>query len=255
MKKLLICSALIVSATFVFADEEAANRIYVTAAPSGQFYAKSYPAKPFGLEGRTEVYQVGEKDVLVQTYDWYSPGVYVEGWIGPKTVYVVQLGPWQRGHEASKDHLALAFYKNDKLLKRYSTLDIARSPTNVSTSVSHYSVLGKITGFVWPFITNTLYFEAETQDKKPLVFDADTGLIVTPEERRLAEELDGAKNRIGSLKIDWMMKNKAQYDADKNIKITQPMMETLSPGQFPKLPAGYRYIPGPVWERAELKHE
>ena len=238
---------------FAHADSEASNRLYMAVDPGGQFYAKCYPADHYGLKGKTEIYRVGEKDRLLHIYDWYSPQVFIAGWAGNDEPYVVQMGPWQRGHEATHEHLALAFFKGGKLVKRYSTLDIAGSPKNVSQSKSHYTLFKNITGFVYPFIANKLYFEAETHDGRHLTFDPDTGRIVSPEERRLEEELEGARNKIGSLKIEWMFRNKSRYEADKNIKITPEMIEAVAPGQFPQLPAGYRYVPGTVWETVELK--
>jgi hypothetical protein len=105
------------------ADQEAGNRTYVTASEYGQFYAKSIPNGRYGLKGVTKVYQVGEKaDTLIQTYPWYSPRIFLEGFTGMQTVYVVQLGPWHRGRKASYEHHAIALYKNDTLLKKYSTL-------------------------------------------------------------------------------------------------------------------------------------
>ena len=72
---LMVC--LLLPAPLSFADREAGNRVYVTASEYGQFYAKSVPSESYGLKGTTKVYQVmEEEDVLIQTYDWYSPRIF-----------------------------------------------------------------------------------------------------------------------------------------------------------------------------------
>lgn len=235
-----------------FADQEAGNRVYVTAADYGQFYAKSIPSESYGLKGRTEIYQVGEKkDKLLQTYDWYSPEVYLYGWIAGG-VYVVQTGSWNRGRGPQSDHLALALYKDDKLLKKYSTLDIVPDAKNASVSVSHYMVFQKIKGFRRAF-GNQLYFDVLTTDGRLLSFDVETGKIVTLAEEVIAKSLDEARSTIGNLKYAWFEKNKEKFEANKKIKLTQEMINEVSPGKFPALPAGYEYVPGEVWGAVEFK--
>lgn len=250
MKIITFCTLFIVSLP-AFADQEAGNRIYVTAADYGQFYAKSIPAENYGLKGRTEVYQVGEKDKLLQTYDWYSPQVYLYGWLAGG-VYAVQTGSWNRGHAPQSDHLAVAFYKDDKLLKKYSTLDIAGDSKNVSASVSHYMVFQKINGFRRAF-SNQLYFDVVTTDGRSLSFDVETGKIVSPAEEAIAKTLEEARSAIGNLKYTWYEKNKDKFESNKKIKLTKDMLNEISPGKFPTLPVGYEYIPGEVWGPAEIK--
>jgi len=234
-----------------WADSEAPNRVYVTAAPYGQFYAKSIPEGRGDTEGRTEIYQVGEPDKLIHTYPWYSQNVYLFGWSGGD-VYAVQTGPWQRGYEASSEHLALAFYRNGALVKKYSTLDIAGKPNNVSRSISHYTVIREIIGFSRP-VGQTVYLEVRTEDGRVLAFDLTTGAITSPQARRVVEELEDARTKISSLKYDWMRKNQATYEANKKILVTRAMLEKMAPGSFPKLPQGYRYVPSAVWAPVELK--
>ena len=126
----------------LWADEEASNRAYVVSSQYGQCYAKSVPDETYGPKGTTKVYRVDAKlDILVDTFSWYSHRIFIECNAGSPAdtvgVSVVRLGPWARGHEASANDLAIAFYWKGNLLKRYSTLDIAGRPDNVSASVSH----------------------------------------------------------------------------------------------------------------------
>ena len=84
---------------------------------------------------------------MLATYDWFSQEIHLNCHVmrnGVPGVSVVRFGPWARGHEASDDDLAVAFYFNGKKMASYSNLDIAGTPGNVDASVSHYGVFGKI---------------------------------------------------------------------------------------------------------------
>jgi len=140
------------------ADDEASNLAHVVAGPYGRGYTNSVPDHDYDSldqprqQGRTMVYRVGNtEDVPVHTFDWFSQQLFVL--CGPTdSILVARLGPWHCGHNPHADHLAIAFYRGDKLLKRYSTMDIAGEEKaqsggnsickNVSASVSHYSVFG-----------------------------------------------------------------------------------------------------------------
>lgn len=196
-KFILIVLAGLASAAPALADQEASNVAHVVTDTYGRCYAKSVPKHIYDPQGElrqqgsTEVYQVGDtKDVLVQQYDWFSQGLIVRCRPGSDTI-VVRLGPWQRGHNPSADHLAIAFYQGGKLLKRYSTLDIAGGKKakagafseykNVSASVSHYTVFAalpefiKITENTGAIFRDDWVVKATTVDGRELVFDVATG--------------------------------------------------------------------------------
>ena len=195
--RLLIALAWLACASSALADQEASNIPHVVAEPYGRCYAKSVPRHTYDPEdgprqrGRTEVYQVGgSEDVLVQRYDWFSQVLFVRCRPGSESV-VVRVGPWHRGHNPRADHLAIAFYQGGKLIKRYSTLDIAGTEKaekgafsehkNVSASVSHYTVfalwpeLTKITETIGSTFTEDWLIKATTIDGRALVFDIETG--------------------------------------------------------------------------------
>jgi hypothetical protein len=253
MQRLLALLMVLGPASLAFADEEAANRPYVRSDEWGQFYAKSVPAESYGLRGATTVYQVQPgADLPVYAYEWYSPELYLAGFAGTQTVYVIQIGAWPRGREASAQHPAIAFYKNDQLIKAYSTLDIAGEPKNVSPSVSHYSVFGERHGFRRPF-GNQLIFEIERHTGELLSYNPDTGLLITPEDEALLYQRYEAEVRIAQLRWDWYQANhKKMSGADRYI-LTEEELTQMAPGKFPKLPAGHRYVPGSVWEPVRLE--
>lgn len=177
MYRPVLCLCLLFTAAtsaLALADEEIANFVYVKASESGRSYARGIPADSFGSKGETRVYSVGKDgDTLDAVYPWYSQGVYLHETSG---IAIVRMGPWARGNKASRDDLAIGFYLNGKLLKEYSTLDIAGSEEKVTRSKSHYKVFKEAVGFRW-FDRNTDVFECETVDDKKLLFDLRTGEI------------------------------------------------------------------------------
>ncbi len=74
---------------------------------------------------------------LYRTKGWYSFKVFVS----MDGKYLVQLETRQRGHRPHPDHLAIAFYKDGKPLKRYSTAELVKDPDKVRSSVSYYEWL------------------------------------------------------------------------------------------------------------------
>jgi hypothetical protein len=76
-------------------------------------------------------------------------------------------------------HFAIGFYLNGKVLKEYSTLDIAGSPENVSWSESHYRVFRKILGYRFTD-QDSWDFDVEVIDGTKLIFDTRTGIIRQP---------------------------------------------------------------------------
>jgi hypothetical protein len=144
---ILFASLLLTTATNALADTEGPNRAHVVAGIVdgdlyGGCYAKSVPVARWGMQGTTRVYEVRRgKDRLVATYNWYAKTLFLRcrrKADGALKARVVRLGPWQRGRQASKDDLAIAFYSGDRELARFSTLDLAGRPDNVQRSVSHY---------------------------------------------------------------------------------------------------------------------
>jgi hypothetical protein len=182
---------------FAFADDEASNYTHVAAGPYGRCYAKSTPRHVYDndefarQQGITEIFRVGEtEDSLINSFDWFAQTLFLDCTHSTGPI-VTRVGPWQRGHEPNPDHLALAFYARGKLLKSYSTLDIAGGELNdkpsfskyknVSTSVSHYTVfkqqptLVKVQTNDGPIFREDWLIKAVTIDGRELVFDPSTG--------------------------------------------------------------------------------
>ena len=176
-----ILAAVVFGLAFVvavaYADQEAGSSSYVCADSTGRFYVRAVPEETYAYRknreaGITRVYRVAvPEDKLLTTYNWYAPNVVLAA--TDKGVSVIRFGPWPRGHKAD-NQLAIAFYLDGKLLKSYSTLDIAGTADNVSFSVSHYTVIQK-------HYRNSdgAAYDVETTDGRIISFDPMTGEIIS----------------------------------------------------------------------------
>ena len=176
---LCLLSALLSVPFSALADEEASNWPIVQSAEYGRCYLKSVPSESYGSKGQTYVYSVtAQADQLLVTYPWYSNQIWlhcaVSNGKSATGISVVRRGPWSRGRRASAQDLALAFAFNGKEVKRYSSLDLAGKPDNVSASVSHYTVIEKVLGYRW-INSNFYVFEILLIDGRKLAFDPTTG--------------------------------------------------------------------------------
>ena len=169
------------------ADQESPNWTFVTSSTTdgttwhGDRYAKCIPAGSSGTNGITKIYHVGkDQDVLEHAYNWYATQVYLSG--ASEKTSVVRFGPWSQGHQANTNDLALAFYYDGRLLKSYSTLEIAGPPNNVSDSVSHYTWCKGIGGYGWIVSASSRYliygFTLKTENGRTLCFNVKTGELV-----------------------------------------------------------------------------
>ncbi len=203
------------------ADSQGPNVLHIEISFGGGYYAKSVPAKGWGTEGETRIFKVGKKkDVLIAKYPWYAAHLYLEP--ADDGIDVVRPGVWARGTEASSDDLAMEFYKNDKWLKRYSNLDLAGDPGNVTRSISHYSVIREYRGF--RFENGLTVFGITLIDGRQLDFSADTGEIINPPEAesnhadRYVQTVTVGNNQLLGLKVlneaddSWNIEVEYNYD-------------------------------------------
>jgi hypothetical protein len=174
----ILLSAAMLIASSAKADEEAGNLPHVQSDTYGRCYAKSLPDETYGEAGETRIYQVGrDADLLLDQYDWFAQQIFLQCNMtrdGDAGASIVRLGPWPRGQAAADDQLAIAFYFKGKLLRSYSTLDIAGAPDNVAASVSHYQVIAEVPGYRW-IDSNSYAFDIVTIDGRTLSFDPVTG--------------------------------------------------------------------------------
>ena len=177
-----IIVGLVMLAAPVLADDEASNVPQVAVDRFGRCYTKSVPTATYGSQGTTRVYGVeARQDSVINTYPWFSSEVHLQCSTrmpdGSYEVAVVQLGPLARGQRATAEHLAIAFHAGGRRLRSYSTLDIAGSPERVWASVSHYSVIREVEGFV--AVGAASVFRLVTVDGRLLTFDPATGALLS----------------------------------------------------------------------------
>jgi hypothetical protein len=171
---LLVVVALVLLSGTALADQEASNGPVVRASEYGRYYAKSIPLEDYGQEGVTRVYHVGtDEDTLLYEYPWYAAEMYMGG-SGDGTL--VRFGPWARGREPHEDHLAIGFYRDGRVIREYSTLEIAELGSGVSQSVSHYQVFGERRGFLWN--SDGIFYEVMGVGDVLLRFNLENGEFV-----------------------------------------------------------------------------
>ena len=180
----IFAAALFALSPSLLADTPRPNEPIVAAGHDGTCYAKSIPDEISGEKGHTTVLQVGAtQDTPGETFPWYAQRIFVlcNVWRhGRNENTVVRIGPWPDGFKANKQDLAIQFYVAGKLVKSYSTLDIAQKPDNVFASVSHYAVFTDFKGFGWH--NGELFFVAFGAHGEELAFSASTGELTFREK-------------------------------------------------------------------------
>ena len=161
------------------------------------------------------------------------------------------MGPWHRGHKALAEHHAIALYKNDKLLRKYSTLDLVGQKIRyLARYLIHYF-------FKHPWIRrpfgNQLVFDVENHEDAITFFDAETGGLLTSEEEALRKKLYEAGVKIGQLKWRWYEGNKEKIPAIDDVVITEDVLRRFAQEDFPHLPQGYEYVPDTMWKPARFE--
>jgi hypothetical protein len=195
---ILAASMMLCSVSPSYADQEQSPiPLAFASEPSGDAVFTMIPAK-FDAKGKVVsepygvMYRLQRNGALKEIYrikGWYSWKVYVS----EKGQYLVQRGPWNRGQRPEKDHLAVAFYKDGKLLKRYSTAELVKDHSKVRSSVSHYEweaegsienpsgdrIASLTAGFSYDY---TKSFSLHTIDGWTYSFDVETGNIRSSEK-------------------------------------------------------------------------
>ncbi|MCB1275268.1 hypothetical protein [Prosthecobacter sp.] len=143
MNRTLLALSCWITFASAFADSPAppVPRVFTSESGSGVFFTM-VPArhgKDFKVEREAfgvayKMDDEGKFKELYRTEGWYSFSVF----ISRDGQYLVRMGPWSVGREPAQDDLAVAFYKDGKLLKEYSTAELVRDKSKVVATVSHY---------------------------------------------------------------------------------------------------------------------
>lgn len=168
------------------ADTEAPAFPKVTATLDGRHFFSMVPPiyresdyemlkKPYGI-----LYQPqpdGTFKELWRVKGWYSHEVY----LSYDAKYLVRMGPWQTGTGPTKHHLAVEFYAEGKLLKKYSVARLIKDDSKVLRSVSHYNWRSDGDGF--PYLSpNGYLFRIRTVENRIFNFSVSDGKLIGVEK-------------------------------------------------------------------------
>jgi hypothetical protein len=180
MNLILLALAYFVAISPVMADsfETPAPRAFTSEYGTGVVFTMM-PAK-YGKDQKVVrealgiAYKIDDDGALKELYrtkGWYSYRVLVS----MDGRYLVRLEEGSVGDSPSKDDLAVAFYKDGRLLREYSTEEMLKDKSKVLQTQSHYfwTPLGKLR----LYIDNSNLFSLNTIDGWTYIFDVTTGKV------------------------------------------------------------------------------
>jgi hypothetical protein len=173
----LMASAALLAAVVVLADSPAAPEAYIATSSSGRYTFHMFPAnEDYGVA--YEIKPSGGLKELWRIKGWYSFKVF----LADDGSHLVRMGPWNFGSDPASDHLAVAFYRDGKLLKSYSTAELVKDHSRVRRSSSHYQWLNeREMGAEGPQLDWNGQFNLTTADGINYRFDVTTGEIKATE--------------------------------------------------------------------------
>jgi hypothetical protein len=174
---------------FTCSDESGGgSAVFFSMIPEQRDKDKNVLKPAFGVAYRVD--GEGKFTELYRTTNWYSRYVYVS--IDGR--HLVQLEPASVGERPSKEDLAVAFHRDGKLVKSYSTVDLIKDPKKVVVTWSSYlwlapSIRAEVTAGqslqLQPKLTYDDKFTLHTIDGWTYVFDVTTGAIVSTNKTKL----------------------------------------------------------------------
>ena len=167
-----------------YADSPALPYPFVKSAGNSSYYFKMIPENqtknstpeidpPYGVAYR--LLGNGRSVQLWRVDGWYAFEVY----LSYDGEHLVRMGPWAVGSEPSEQNLAVAFYQQGVLLKKYSTLDLIENHSSVERTVSHY--FWRANDQDYPRLDYSNVFSLKTIEGRVYKFDVTTGEVVEGE--------------------------------------------------------------------------
>jgi hypothetical protein len=149
----------------VSADFQVPNSVIEECSANEQFCFSSTPTSDYGVSGKTVVYRKDNKKEILYTVEKY--GYFFISDDGRSLVVLT-------GHNGSpqKDHIGISFYYDGKVIKEYSTLEIAENEDNVERSAVGYSEVKSVE-------IDGKYFFLQRIDGGWIKFDISTGAIIS----------------------------------------------------------------------------
>jgi hypothetical protein len=183
MRKLVMTVLLLaIIAVPIRGDEAEPAYPYVVTSRDGSHYFKMLPGAKNLFDWDThgtgiayEITETGKEKELWRVSGWYAFSTFISN----DGEYLVRIGNWSPG-EPSTHQLAIAFYSNGKLIKRYSPLDILTDPSQGHGTASSFRWLKELTGFY----KETKLFSFVTVENIEYTFDVTTGRILLQQPAR-----------------------------------------------------------------------
>jgi len=198
--------------------------------------------KPYGV-----LYQPqpdGTFKELWKVKGWYSHEVYLTY----DAKYLVRMGPWQTGIGPTKHHLAVAFYAEGKLLKKFSVARLIKDDSKVSRSTSHYD--WRLDGDGFPYLSPGGYlFRVRTVENRVFNFSVTDGNLISVEEYK--PEQDGAGQPATRSESNLEGSDKPQPEAEGRSRLRVPGLDVAQWNE-PRVPEPEELSKYPSSRRSHL---
>lgn len=174
--------ALVIFVLPIRADSPAPAKAFTVYSHDRAIRVDSIPKDIFGSNGKTEVFDLAPSgQTQLFSFNWYAHDLLVQR--TPSGVALIRFGGWPGGRKASDKALAFSFYLGNKLLKTYSSLDIAESPDNVVSSVSHHVYSHGPGKIIHNSEQKRFEFSIERVDGIVLTFNIENGELLSRKEK------------------------------------------------------------------------
>ncbi len=166
----------------LWADSEMPPFGWVKTSSNRRFLFRMAPGEWRHSEGKQEMvrdhhcvaYAVDADGQLKEL--WRSKGWYTfQGWLADDGRHFVRMGPWAGDQEHHTD-LAVAFYKDGRLLREYQVRELLKDASLAENSVSHYTWQPEIQ--TKPPSLDADSFHLVMIDKTAYTFDVTTGKVL-----------------------------------------------------------------------------
>lgn len=119
--------------------------------------------------------------------------------------YVARMGPWallmDRGPDLTE--LAVAFYENGNLLKRYSVIELLSKKPELTNGVQYDIISASVSHYTWKksvfFDKSKEYLHILTLEGIEYIFDIKTGEIIAKEVLKLEDDCEKLKRQVLAL--------------------------------------------------------
>lgn len=185
--KLVIICILLTFAPIAWTDMEAPYESYGITSSYGNYYYKMIPDRPYDSESGSgicykAIFGIPYKN-LWKTNGWYARETYLSN----DGKYLVRVAPWHSGIRPNDSDVGVAFYKEGKLIKSYSTNILVKDKRKALLTASHYKFRSHVPS---KFEARKNRFTFVSIDCIEHIFDITTGEIISQKKHHPCSEKD-----------------------------------------------------------------